>query len=224
MSSGRPCRWSGSAATRFALAVPDSVPASASRRANVLSISSVSTVPGATQLTRMRGRVLERELPREPDQRPLRGDVGAHPRLPWRPGDRGDVDDRPAAARDHAGQERLGDEVDRVEVDVDGAVPLLVVVVGEQVAARPARDAGVVDEHVDGAERVGDLTGEPRQRSPRSVRSPSTQQDPAAEGGDLLQRPRIRPPTRARGRRRRRPRARAPARSPARCPCCVRRR
>ncbi len=55
MSSGCPWRCSGSWATRFALAVPDSVPASASRRANVLSISSVSTVPGATQLTRIAG-------------------------------------------------------------------------------------------------------------------------------------------------------------------------
>ena len=54
----------------------------------------------------------------------------------------------------------------RVEVDVDGPVPLLVVVVGEQVEAGAARDAGVVDEHVDGAERLSDLAREPRRGPP----------------------------------------------------------
>jgi hypothetical protein len=67
------------------------------------------------------------------------------------PGGRGDVDDRAAAALPHRGQDELGGEHDRAQVQVEGLLPL------RRIRRREARllDApGVVDQHPDRTGRV----------------------------------------------------------------------
>jgi hypothetical protein len=67
------------------------------------------------------------------------------------PGGRGDVDDRPAAALVHRGQDKLRGEYDRAQVQVEGLPPL------GRLRRREARllDApGVVDQHAHRPGRV----------------------------------------------------------------------
>jgi len=67
------------------------------------------------------------------------------------PGGRGDVDDRPAAALPHRGQDLLRGQHDRAQVQVEGLLPL------GRLRRREARllDApGVVDQHGDWTGRV----------------------------------------------------------------------
>ncbi len=68
-------------------------------------------------------------------------------------GDRGVVDDRAAAARDHVAQRGAGAAEGAVEGDVEHARPLLVAHLEDR---RLAAEAGVVDEHVELAVAVDD--------------------------------------------------------------------
>ena len=96
-------------------------------------------------------RAVERQALREHDDARLGGAVrrvvGDRPQ----PGDRGGRHDRAAAALQEVRPQRLGDEVDALEVDRELAVP---VVLGEVVGRAGDRDAGVVDDDVDAAERL----------------------------------------------------------------------
>jgi hypothetical protein len=73
-------------------------------------------------------------------------------------GDRRDVHDRAAAARDHLAGDALEAEEHALAVDAHDAVPVRL---GEVHDVRPPGDAGVVDEHVDPAEGGGDLADHP---------------------------------------------------------------
>jgi hypothetical protein len=67
------------------------------------------------------------------------------------PGRGGDIDDRPATALPHRGQDQLGGEHDRAQVQVEGLLPLRRIRGGE---ARFLDAPGVVDQHPDRAGRV----------------------------------------------------------------------
>ena len=67
---------------------------------------------------------------------------------------RGDVDDPAPLARPHHGQHGLRAQERRFQVDRDGAVEI---VLGQIIDAAHDRDAGIVDENVDRAERGSDL-------------------------------------------------------------------
>jgi hypothetical protein len=104
----------------------------------------------------MRGE-FERQLLRERDDRGLRGAAGAEARERHAAGERGDVNDRAALSGEHAGQDRLGDEVRRVEVDVDRSVPDAMFEFEQGLGPCGAGGAGVADEHADRSERGGRL-------------------------------------------------------------------
>ena len=95
---------------------------------------------------------------RQADHRVLRGVVDAEALTGDQAGHRGRVDDVAGlTAGDHARHERL-DTVDHApEVDAQHPLP---VAVGGALEAAPGRDAGVVAEHVDAAERLAGALGE----------------------------------------------------------------
>ena len=63
--------------------------------------------------------------------------------------DRGEGDDRAGAALDHRRHGGADDPEDALQVDLEGVVPLLV---GERRERHLVGDAGIGDDHVDGAE------------------------------------------------------------------------
>ena len=133
-------------------------------------------------------------------------------------GERANGDDGAAAPLDHAGQHRLGQRVDAGEVDGDHAVPLLLADPAD--VARLARVAGVVDEHVDAAERARPSTARAR-APPRACRVARPRRRAAARRARSP-----RPPPRAApcgGPRPRPARPRPPASAPPRGRCRCRR-
>src|SRR3989441_269156 len=99
------------------------------------------------------GRQLLGDDARQRDHAHLGHAVGRHRRRRDGPGDRGDVDDPPRLPLDEVGRDRLARQEDRLRVDREGAVPVLLGIVGE---GHPGRSRGprVVDEDVDLTERL----------------------------------------------------------------------
>ena len=138
----------------------------------------VSITAGATQLTmHARAREVLPDRLRHRDDRGLRRRVGAGHRVPLLARDRGDVDDPPVAALDHARDDRAVAEEDAVGVDPHHAPPLLVRDVDGR--KRRARDARRADEDVDRAElasrrcATAASTSAERDTSPASASTPS---------------------------------------------------
>ena len=104
--------------------------------------------------------VLERQRFGEPVDRRLGRHVRRHVRLSRMRARRGDVDDAPPAGLDHVGQHRLNAVKDAVEVDVDHALPVGELDVGEAFEAlepcgvdqnrhRPQRTPDLVERGID---------------------------------------------------------------------------
>ncbi len=91
--------------------------------------------------------MVDRHRPRERDHRALGGRIGGQPARP-KGRDRGDVDDRPAAAGDHDRDDVLREHEDRADVDVHHPLPLVRILLDDGL---PAADADIVVEHVDAA-------------------------------------------------------------------------
>src|SRR5262249_13821246 len=64
----------------------------------------------------------------------------------------GDADDGAAAPGQHAGQERLDGAVDRLDVEIEGEVPVLL---GAVEHGAVVHEAGGIEQDIDGAEPLG---------------------------------------------------------------------
>ena len=117
-----------------------------------ISVAAVGNAPGRDGVDADALRPgLARERAREADHRALRRDVGDEPRLAPVERDRGDVDDRAAAAGEHLRAHRLGEQEVAAHVGGEDRVPLR----GVGLVPRAERvDRGVVDEDVGAAERL----------------------------------------------------------------------
>ena len=97
--------------------------------------------------------VLLRQRLGEADQAGLGGGVVHLPHLPLLAVDRGDVDDAAIVPLAHALDGQAAEVEGGGEVDADDVVPLLA---GHAVERGVAGDAGIVDQHVDRSEILGD--------------------------------------------------------------------
>ena len=137
----RPVGWRGPAGRPFRVGV-----ASSSRRTQ-----GVSAVPGSTQLTRTPSPTWSAAMARV--DRALGGAVEGAPGQAGHGRDRAGVDDRRGRGAPQVGEGGPAGPDDPEQVDVQHAAPLVLGVVLDR--ARCA-DAGVVDQHVQGAEALGD--------------------------------------------------------------------
>ena len=109
------------------------------------------------------GAELAGERPREPVEGSLGGAVHGQPSVAGEPDDRRHVDDAPGGPGQHAPHGGPGDGHRRLEVEVDDGVD---VVVAEQCDDALACEPGIVHQHVDAAEPLGDAVDERRARRP----------------------------------------------------------
>ena len=143
MSSATAQRPSGVCAS-----MPSTTPGTSLLRAH----SAVSTTPGSDRVDAdSRAPVFHRQRPRSGVERALRRGVGGAPRRAHLGRHRRQVDDRTAAGCNHRRHERGDEEERRAHVDRVEPIDELRV---ELRRRQPGRGRGVVDQHVDGAERV----------------------------------------------------------------------